>query len=162
MNSSLISENIFLLYSAIMGIFVTFIYDLLRIIRRVIPHKNFFVSVEDFFFWVFCAISVFLLMHEESNGTLRWFAVFGAICGMLLYKKTISNHFVKWMAKGIAIVLKTLEKVIRFITKPLVIVGKKGKQAAGYGMSGTKRIKRFVKKKLTVLKKMLKMLLCKQ
>ena len=53
------SENEFLLYSLLTGIFITFVYDLLRIFRRVIPHKLIFVSLEDLAFWIYCAAEVF-------------------------------------------------------------------------------------------------------
>ena len=89
------AENEFMLYALLMGIFITFIYDILRIFRRVIPHNGFFVSLEDLFFWIYCAMEVFLLMYHESNGTLRWFAVLGAVAGMFAYKKLISPFFVK-------------------------------------------------------------------
>ena len=35
------SEKEFLLHALLMGIFITFVYDLLRIFRRVVPHKAF-------------------------------------------------------------------------------------------------------------------------
>ena len=83
----MVSENVFLLHSLVLGIFVTFVYDLLRIFRRVVPHASLVMSLEDFAFWVYCGAEVFLLMYRESNGTLRWFAVLGALAGMLCYKR---------------------------------------------------------------------------
>ena len=80
-------ENQFLLHSLMMGAFILFVYDILRVIRRVIPHGWFWVAVEDLVFWFYCGAEVFLLMYHESNGTLRWFAVTGALVGMFLYKK---------------------------------------------------------------------------
>ena len=85
------NENIFLFYALAMGIFITFLYDILRIIRRVLPHNHFWVSVEDLSFWIYCAAEVFLLLHHESDGALRWFAVLGALTGMLLYKKLVQS-----------------------------------------------------------------------
>lgn len=76
------SENEFLLHALCMGAFITFLYDCLRILRRVLPHGGFLVSLEDLVFWIYCAEQVFLLMYRESNGTLRWFAVLGALAGM--------------------------------------------------------------------------------
>lgn len=92
------NENTFLLHALLMGIFITFVYDGLRILRRVIPHNSFFVSLEDLGFWIYCGAEVFLLMYHESNGTLRWFAVMGALAGMLFYKKLISPFFVKYVS----------------------------------------------------------------
>ena len=68
------SENEFLLQAFFTGVYITFVYDVLRIVRRVISHGELMVSLEDLVFWIYCADRVFLLMYYESNGTLRWFA----------------------------------------------------------------------------------------
>ncbi len=133
MSNLMTSENVFLLCSIGMGVFITFVYDLLRILRRVIPHNKFFVSMEDLLFWIFCALSVFALMYSMGNGNLRWFAVFGALGGMFTYLKVISPWFVR---------IQTL--VLRKI------------------LTGMKRLGSYIKNKLTVVFKLLKMLLCKQ
>lgn len=153
------SENIFLLYAALMGFFISFIYDWLRILRRLIPHNIFWVSVEDIIFWLFCAIEVFLLMNNESNGTLRWFAVLGALVGMIAYKKIISAFLVKY----VTLVLTT---IFRFLWKPFSIVGnflKRGSQKLSKRIVHRKnRIGLFLRNKLTLFLKLLKIVLWKQ
>lgn len=147
------NENEFLLHALLMGIFITFIYDVIRIFRRVIPHSSFFVSLEDLGFWIYCGGSVFLLMYHESNGELRWFAVFGAIAGMLLYKKVISPPFVKYVSLALTKVLGVLGKIIGWLLRPLKrLLGKAG---AGVGRAG-RRIRRRIKIRLTYLLKMFK------
>lgn len=106
-------------YSVIMGIYITFLYDLLRIGRRVITHNGFWVSVEDLTFWIYCAMKVFYLMHAESDGTLRWFAILGALLGMFLYKKTISPFFVKWVSFGMQSILHFIAIPFRFVAKQI-------------------------------------------
>lgn len=162
MSSLVISENRFLLCSLLMGITMTFAYDIFRILRRVWVHSRLMISVEDALFWMVTAVSVFYLMHTQSNGKLRWFAVFGALCGMLLYKKTLSKYFVN----GASFVLK---KVVGVCRKVLVIIGKpfgfcvgKGRKAGDLALCGARRTKRVLKKRLTAFGKMLKMMLCKQ
>ncbi len=154
--------NTFLLYSFGMGIFITFVYDLLRIFRRTWSHNKFFVSFEDLLFWVFCAISIFYLMHTESNGTLRWFAILGALTGMFLYKKTISRPFVKWVSLGINWIKKIIGKGLSILGRPFVFLGKKCKKAGKKTMNGGRHVRTMVKKRLTALKKLLKIVLCKQ
>ena len=83
-------ENVFLLHSFLLGVGMAFLYDILRILRRVFAHSTSMVSLEDLAFWIHCAGKVFLLMFHESNGNLRWFAVLGALAGMYLYHRTIS------------------------------------------------------------------------
>lgn len=133
MDNTVSFENLFLCYSVGMGIFITFVYDLLRIIRRVVRHNNFFVSLEDFLFWIFCAIAVFALMYRVGNGSLRWFAVIGALAGMGVYLKVVSPRFVR-------VVSGFLQKTVALFI----------------------RLWCHVKKKLTALYKLLKMKLCKR
>lgn len=162
MSSPVISENLFLLYSFVFGIGITLVYDVFRIFRKVCPHKRFAISAEDILFWIFCALSVFYLMHTQSNGTLRWFAVLGAMAGMFLYKKTVSDFLVKWISTGLLKVLKGIYKIVYIVGTPFRFLLKKGKTTGMHVKEGTKRLKGHVKKRLTALIKLLKIALCKQ
>lgn len=162
MSSPVISENLFLLYSFGMGIFITFVYDIFRIWRRVLNHSRFFISLEDILFWLFSAVSVFYLMHTQSNGTLRWFAVFGALIGMLLYKKTISPFYVKWSSLLLNKVIKLLKKILHIAGKPVKLLEKKGRQTGKQAVSGSRRAAGMVKKRLTAFVKLLKITVSKR
>lgn len=156
----MVSENQFLLHALFMGVFITFIYDLLRIFRRVIPHGSFFVSLEDMFFWIYCAAEVFLMMYHEGNGTLRWFAVLGAMVGMLLYKKIFSELLVKYVSMLLKKLLGILGKFLAFVFRPFRFLWKKTVVATGKATGGVarffRRIRRGIKLRLTNFKKMLK------
>lgn len=168
----MVDENVFLAHAFFMGIYITFVYDLLRILRRVVPHSSFWVAVEDLAFWVYCAGKVFLLMHHESDGTLRWFAVLGALVGMLLYRKTIGALFVKYTALALIKVRDFLRRIGRIVCRPFCVAGKKvsgmGRKAAVGFWGRLRRICRRLrhvrkmgpepaKKKLTLLMKMFRM-----
>lgn len=162
MSESIIRDNYFLLYSLILGISVTILYDLLRIFRRVVKHKDALVSIEDLIYWVIVAISVFYMMHTENNGTMRWFAVLGAAVGMLLYKKILSTPFVNIASKGLQFILKHLGRVWHILSTPLRFVSGKCKKSVEIaGNKGGKGF-RVLKKKLTRVLKTLRMVLCKQ
>lgn len=154
------SENTFLLHALLLGIFITFVYDLLRIFRRVIPHGAFLVSLEDIVFWVYCGAEVFLMMYHEGDGSLRWFAVLGAAVGMFLYKKLISRWFVKYVSLGLGKALKILGKVLKFLCKPFSFLGRKARKTANRAGSGVHRllhrIRRAIKNRLTIFLKLLK------
>jgi len=142
----MVSENVFLFHALLLGAYITFVYDWLRIFRRVIPHSSFFVSLEDFWFWLYCAMQVFLLLYHESNGTLRWFGVLGAAMGMFLYKKCFSAFFVKYVSLVLNKLLRILRKIFggifRLFAKPLRALWRK--------ITGP--IIRFVRRKRQILK----------
>lgn len=155
------NENEFLLHALLMGIFITFVYDLLRIFRRVLRHNGFFVALEDLGFWVYCGAEVFLLMYHESNGSLRWFAVLGALVGMFLYKKLISSLFVKYTSLVLCKILEFLGRILGVVWKPVRILCRRtGGEAckAGRGLKRIAgRVMRRIKNRLTYFVKMFKM-----
>lgn len=133
------TETGFILHAFYMGIFITFVYDILRVWRRVIPHPDFLVSLEDMGFWIYCAVKVFLLMYYESNGSLRWFAICAALVGMFLYIKLVSPFWIKYASLLLGKILEILLKILKFVLKPAC------------------RALRRSKKQLTFLRKALKM-----
>lgn len=151
------SENSFLFYALLMGIFITFIYDILRIFRRVAPHGGFLVALEDIAFWIYCAVEVFLLMYHESDGRLRWFAVLGAMVGMSVYKKLISKAFVKYISFLLQKLLMLLNKVCSILLKPFRLAGGAAAGAAGRVTRKGRQGRSLLKKKLTFFLKVLKM-----
>ena len=146
------SENEFLLHALCMGAFITFLYDCLRILRRVLPHGGFLVSLEDLVFWIYCAEQVFLLMYRESNGTLRWFAVLGAL---------FSPLFVKYISVLLSRVLSLAGKVLKWMLRPFSYAGRKTGSALGKAggrfRRRMKKIRRAIKMRLTFFLKLFKM-----
>lgn len=155
-------ETVFMLYSLLLGIIITFIYDLLRIFRRVIAHNIFWISVEDICFWGFCATEVFLLMYHVSNGTMRWFAVMGALAGMLVYNQTVSRFLVKYLSLVLKKILGGIRKILRIIFKPVTMAAGAAGRTAGKAAGQGKRFCSFLKKRLTAGKKVLTMVVCKK
>lgn len=157
----MVDENIFLLHSVLIGIFITFVYDLLRILRRVISHAQIMVSLEDLAFWVYSGAEVFLLMYHESNGTLRWFAVLGALGGMFFYKKAVSPLFVKYAALLLGKILELLKRILKWLCKPFCLLGRKTGHAVhktgGRVKGWMKKIGRGIKFRLTFFLKVFRM-----
>ena len=118
-------DSIFLLHALLTGIFITFVYDGWIILRKVIPHKPLAESLEDMIFWIFCAIYVFVWLYRESNGTLRWFAVAGAVAGMILYKKTVSALWIKLATRLLSAVLGLIGRLLHLLWKPVRFWGQK-------------------------------------
>ena len=83
-------EITFLLCSVKYGFLLSFLYDCLRIFRMLITHKQVWVSLEDLGFWIYTALRVFLMMQDAYNGSIRWFSILGGLAGVLLYGKLVS------------------------------------------------------------------------
>ena len=107
-----------MLHSFLLGAFITFCYDIFRILRRIIPHGIFWISLEDLIFWVMATGGIFYLLYYENNGMFRWFAVISAAAGMLLYKKTLSLGFVSLVSGAVNGTLRFLRKILWRLTAP--------------------------------------------
>ncbi len=155
-------EMYFLFHSFLMGILITVLYDILRILRRILPHNILAVSVEDFLYWIVCSLLVFVMLIRENNGILRWFAVAGAMIGMMLYKKTLGRLFVRYFSLFLQKILHIVGKWLRIIAMPLQLVTRR---LAWMRKKSENRMKRKVfgaKKKLTERRKLLRMVLYKK
>lgn len=136
MSISVLQEMDFLKQSIICGISITFAYDWLRIARNLWKHNNIAISIEDSLYWIACSLFVFMILHQENNGILRWFAVIGATIGMILYKLSVSRLFIKILT---SIGMK-MQEIMRKVKTPAL----------------------FLKKKLTVRRKLFKMMISKK
>lgn len=161
LSESIYHELRFLLYSFLLGIIITFVYDNIRVCRRVIRHNTFFISMEDLFFWVLVSLSIFLLQHRENAGVFRWFSVVGAFLGMLIYRKIFSRLYVKEMTILFRKILKLLYIFFSYLFSPIYFVERKigdfiKKAGRKTALAASKQ-----KIRLTSHKKMIKMTLCK-
>ncbi len=116
------------------GLIIMAIYDVLRLFRNIINHKNIFISIEDFVFWNMAGIFIFSLIYSENDGRIRWFIIVGIFIGAVVYSKSFGQFLVKYLSKFINKILnivlkKPINKVkmtIRHIFRKVVIAsGKK-------------------------------------
>lgn len=154
MSLEIMNESVFWLYCFLTGIAITIVYDLLRIVRRVVTHTYMVIALEDILFWMFVSVVLFLLLYHMNNGTLRWFAVFGLFVGMLFYKKIFGDFLVIFMS---TILERILHLVVRVIKPPLKLV----KAAFFKVFRIARRGARGIKNRLTGNIKEVKITLCK-
>lgn len=152
-SETILKEADILLKAFATGVILIFVYDLLRILRRLIPHGAVWVSVEDFLFWAGSAIAIFAMLYRENDGYLRGFSIGGVVLGMLLYSLTLSRFVVKLSV--------LLEKILYLLLRPLVCVLRLVRRwGRGCGRQGRK-VGRFLKKRLKKICKTIKIGLCK-
>lgn len=123
MMSSAISFEIRLFFNAfLLGVILIFLYDFLRIFRRVVKHSRTSEAIEDTIYWIISGFVVFVMLYHNNNGVIRWFVIAGITLGMFLYNISISKFFVKYVSIVIIKILKLLSKVINIIVKPIKFV----------------------------------------
>ena len=105
MNDGLLYELTITGMSFVTGVGLMVVYDLLRFLRLVIPHKPLWTGAEDFCFWIYAGVMTFGLLYEMNEGVIRGYAVAVVLLGMLLYDRICSRFWLK--------VLKNVRKYFR-------------------------------------------------
>ncbi|WP_310604115.1 spore cortex biosynthesis protein YabQ [Anaerosporobacter sp.] len=143
----------FFLTSILYGILLLIVYDSIRIIRRVVPHKAFFVALEDILFWIAASIVIFMMIYERNNGTIRGFAILGMLLGMVIYNQLLSRFIVKGITRIIKAILKAVWKVLSIVFMPLLFLLKKIKQFLGFTTRKVGKVNSKLGNKLKKVKK---------
>ena len=77
--------------SLFLGAFLVAVYDIFRILRILIKHKNIFVHIQDFFFWTFATIFIYYIYYQYYYGQIRAFFLVFMLLGAFLYANTLSR-----------------------------------------------------------------------
>lgn len=115
MHMELSGELLLFAKSAGYGMIMAAGYDILRILRRVIYHRPFWVITEDLCYWIGSGFFLFSRIYTLNSGVLRWYIFAGVILGAVLYHGILGRHLVSFAVKF----LLSAEKTISFFTKRL-------------------------------------------
>lgn len=141
-SETIAQEAIFLGVSLLLGAALFFLYDVLRIFRRIVPHGNIWIGIEDFIYWLICTGAVFIMLYQENDGMIRGFALGGVVIGMILYYVMLSRFVIKINVLVLKTILTFLKKIFGFLLRPFYKVLKK---IGGFLRKQLKKLWRAVK-----------------
>ena len=124
-SESISNEAVFLGISACVGAGLFFLYDILRIFRRIKKHGVILVGVEDLIYWLICTVVVFLMIYQENDGMVRGFALGGILAGMIVYYFLLSRYVIKINVLVWKKILGVIGKIFSVLLGPLIKYGKK-------------------------------------
>lgn len=104
------------------GVLIAFAYDVLRIFRKIIPHPNLLIQVEDAIYWVLVVLTMFTFMLHENFGEIRFFSIIGAFLGMLIYFLTVSKVVIKLSSAVIDVAKRILILFFTIVFTPFRLV----------------------------------------
>lgn len=107
------SAWIFLCF-CIAGVLPGLFFDVFRLLRFFIPHKNAFVIIEDTLWGIGVFLISFFCLIRYAGGVARWFFLFGMALGTLLYFLLFSP-LVLGMLKA---VIGFLIRIVRALLRP--------------------------------------------
>ncbi len=99
-----------------------FLYDFLRMSRRLMPCPDFLVNIEDILFSALSAVLVFYITYVKNNGEIRWQTAVGLGIGIAVYVITIGDKWVKIGCVFIKLILNFLFRFIRIILSPFIVL----------------------------------------
>ena len=117
-SAEILKETDVLLAAFLTGILLLLVYDFLRVLRRIIPHKMWVVGTEDLIFWVGSAAALFAMLYRENSGYIRGFVIGGVLVGMFFYNLIFSASEKAFGTckekneKSLSVYQKTIEKIL--------------------------------------------------
>lgn len=103
----------YFIWSFVLGLGLAFIYDLLRLSRRVIKTNDLVINIQDIIFLILSGVGAACAAYAVNNGQMRAYALLGTVLGFATYR----------MIFKLRIVL-LFEKLLNAAGKLLMLVGK--------------------------------------
>lgn len=119
MSSYMHFEVLLFFQSALMGVILLLCYDLLVILRRVIPHAPGIVNAEDLLYWIAVCGAVFSQIYRLNQGMLRGFVLLGIILGAILCHLTVGPLFVRLLSFILGTFVFGAKKIINMLLFPV-------------------------------------------
>lgn len=119
-----ISQTQEFLYFCLIGIVISFIFDIFRSVRKNFKTADCVTYIEDIIFLVISTIILMFGVLEISNGILRFYIFLGTFLGIIIYSLTFSK-FCIIIIDSILVFCKKAIEFLRNIIKNLVFFFKK-------------------------------------
>jgi len=114
----------FFIWSVIAGLGSGLLYDCFRALRKMTKPKGGSILAQDILFLVMVALVVFVVSFTVGRGYIRWFEMFGVICGFVLYRLAFRDAIVAILIKIVEFLIKTLIIAVKIVLFPLKILYK--------------------------------------
>lgn len=124
MGPSVSQEITIFLWCLVCGALTAVVFDLFRIMRKLIFSGDIRTSFEDIAYWVLSSLIIYYFVLRFNSGEIRWYMIIGMALGALFYLLTFSAFFIKgtvgiirFFIKIFSLLLKILLIPVRFIIK---------------------------------------------
>ena len=113
-----LEQLISFIYFIIVGVVLSIIFDIFRILRRTMKTSDIVTNIQDVVFCIITGIIILFSIFYFNNGELRLYVFLGIFIGIALYMIFISKYFIKI---NVAII-NFIKKIIFLILKPFIII----------------------------------------
>lgn len=121
MTYSKMQIEIFLM-AVVIGIILACIYDVIKIFRYAVLHKQIFVYIEDACFWIISTFYVFYICLNKNDGEIRLYFVMALFIGMMLYFFIVSPIVMSFAQRIIDVIKFIFNLFIEIILTPFKLI----------------------------------------
>ena len=118
MINSVSAQTVEFLFSALLGLCLGVLFDVIRTVRTYMPRKRWITAVFDVLFWLIAVISLLGFVMTVSGGKMRWYVLAGAFCGGFVYMAALSEIVYKILVSVIAV----MRKILHLMTRPVYLL----------------------------------------
>lgn len=119
---SMENQALLFLTAVLIGAVSAFIFDIFRLLRKIMKHPDFLVQFEDVIYWLVVSFIMFYVMLLNNYGEIRFFLILGFSLGMVLYFLTISRLFMKVSVAIVNFLKKVFMALFRIIMLPIKLL----------------------------------------
>lgn len=149
---TLAKETRLFLLSIVVGVGLSLLYDLLRVLRLQTRHRPIVVSLEDLLYFLVCAAVTFGFALKDNSGQIRGYILIGELLGWGCWHLSAGEVAVK-IASGIFALLRRVVlavarvalfpfyclwklalKILRLLSRPMKLFLKKVMQTQKYNL----------------------------
>jgi len=106
------------IYFIIVGIILSIIFDIFRILRRTIKTSDIVTNIQDILFCIITGIIILFSIFHFNKGQLRLYIFIGLSLGITFYMIFISKYFIKINI----IIINFIKKGLYFLIKPFILL----------------------------------------
>ena len=114
-------ELIIFLLAVVSGGIVRLSYRFLHCVRQIVRHNLLAIEIEDFLFWIFSALFLFVQIYHTTSGSIRWHFVLGVVFGAVISSLALLKKYTK---KSTPEIKKNLFVFLRKKIKKDIIISK--------------------------------------
>lgn len=115
-------------YCVLAGVALSVLSDILRALRKHLKTKSVFAFITDLCFFIIAALATFFMQFVYSNGTVRFYILFGELCGFAAARVVVSpfnNRLFALINRIIRMIIKPIRTVLQSIYKRITPLFKK-------------------------------------
>lgn len=110
--------QVFIIF-VIVGIIISFLFDIFRILRKVYKFSNMLIYMQDILFWLLTGIIILQAIFKFNSGDIRIFLFLGIFVGVFIYISLFSIYVIKIGSFILKLINRLIRKLINVFKVPI-------------------------------------------